>query len=68
MPEAVDRDRLIELLARGAQLVEVLSAREYEHLHLPGAINLPIKELSRDRAMADLAIDAPVVTYCNGFL
>lgn len=67
MPTPVDRDRLLELIDEGAQLVEVLPVRQYEHLHLPGAVNLPLKELSADRARADLDLDRPVVTYCNGF-
>lgn len=67
MPTAIDRDRLLELLEEGAQLVEVLPAGQYEHLHLPGAVNLPLNELSADRARDELARDEPVVTYCNGF-
>jgi rhodanese-related sulfurtransferase len=43
MPGRIDLDGLRELLARGAQLVEVLPAAEYTDEHLPGAINLPSK-------------------------
>jgi rhodanese-related sulfurtransferase len=35
--------KLRELLAEGAQLVEVLPAAEYDELHLPGAISIPLK-------------------------
>jgi len=37
--------RLRELLADGAQLVEVLPPAEYEELHLPDAISIPLKTL-----------------------
>ena len=34
------------MLQQGAQLVDVLGREEYAHDHLPGAINIPIKELA----------------------
>lgn len=67
MPTMIDRDRLQELLDEGAQLVEVLPAQQYEHLHLPGARSLPLTELSADRVRTQLSSDRPIVTYCNGF-
>jgi rhodanese-related sulfurtransferase len=51
------------LIARGAQLVEVLPLEEYEELHLPGAIHLPLKELDAQRA-EQLDRSRPVVVYC----
>ena len=63
MPVSVGRDRVIELVAGGAQLVEALPAHEYEEEHLPGAIHLPIKSLTADTAsVLDLA--RPVIVYC----
>jgi rhodanese-related sulfurtransferase len=54
----------VEALARGgAQLVEVLPAEEYRTEHLPGAVNLPLTDLTRDAA-GGLDPDAPVVVYC----
>ena len=41
MPGRIDLEGLRELLARGAQLVEVLPVAEYTDEHLPGAVNLP---------------------------
>jgi rhodanese-related sulfurtransferase len=40
--------RLRELLDRDAQLVEVLPPGEYNELHLPGAINIPLKTLDAE--------------------
>jgi rhodanese-related sulfurtransferase len=48
MPTAVDREEVRRLVAAGAQLVEMLPAAEFEEEHLPGAINIPLKELDRE--------------------
>ena len=53
-------------LDRGAQLVDVLGADEFEHDHLPGAINIPLKQLDAPTA-ARLDRDRPVLVYCNDF-
>jgi rhodanese-related sulfurtransferase len=36
MPQAIDIDEIRQLLAAGAQLVEVLPPEEFEEEHLPG--------------------------------
>jgi hypothetical protein len=52
MPKGIDRNEVQRLVAeRNAQLVEVLPGPEYEQEHLPGAINIPLKELNRETAM-----------------
>ena len=63
MPQPIDYQRLRDLLADGAQLVEVLPAREFAEEHLPGAINIPLKRL--DGASAErLDKQRSVVVYC----
>ncbi|MFP5363469.1 MAG: rhodanese-like domain-containing protein [Thermoleophilia bacterium] len=52
-----------ELLAQGAQLVEVLPRREYDEVHLPHAISIPLKTLDA-HATADLERTKAVVVYC----
>ena len=64
MPGRVDLEGLRALLARGAQLVEVLSVAEYTDEHLPGAVNLPLKELDATTTAASLDRTRPVVLYC----
>jgi rhodanese-related sulfurtransferase len=54
------------LLDQGAQLVDVLGADEFEHDHLPGAINIPLKQLDATTA-ARLDRNRPVLVYCNDF-
>lgn len=48
MPKAVLRHEVRELLGDGVPLVEVPPREEYEEAHLPGAINMPLKELDRE--------------------
>jgi rhodanese-related sulfurtransferase len=66
MPIDVDREDVRRLVAAGAQLLEVLPREEYEDEHLPGAINIPLKELYGQTA-AQLARDRPVIVYCNDY-
>lgn len=54
---------LRRLLDQGAQLIEVLPAGEYEEMHLPGAVNIPLKTLDKPAA-ASLDPARPVVVYC----
>ena len=49
MPTAIFGDEVGRLLEEGVQLVEVLPSKEYEEEHLPGAINIPLKELDERR-------------------
>jgi len=66
MPEPIDRDRVQELVRDGAQLVEVLPDEEYEDEHLPGAVNLALKELNASTA-ARLDRARPVIVYCYDY-
>jgi phage shock protein E len=63
MPISIGRDQVVELVARGAQLVEVLPADEYDEEHLPGAIHLPLKSLTGS-AVGVLDRARPVIVYC----
>ena len=55
-----------QLLDQGAQLVDVLGEDEFEHDHLPGAINIPLKLLDATTG-ARLDRNRPVLVYCNDF-
>jgi rhodanese-related sulfurtransferase len=63
MPTRIERDELQALTGQGAQLVEVLPADEYDWAHLPGAVNLPLKEL--DAKASQLDRSRPVIVYCH---
>ena len=66
MPTGIHRSRLQELVAAGAQLGEVLPRDEYEDEHLPGAINIPLKELNRETAQ-QLERSRAVIVYCYDY-
>ena len=63
MPTEIDRNRVRELLAGGAQVVDVLPAEEFAAEHIAGAVNLPLKELTRE-TVSRLDRDRPVIVYC----
>lgn len=63
MPRSVDIDTVKRLAAEGGLLVEVLPAEEFAEQHLPGARNIPLKELDAD-AVAELDRDRAVIVYC----
>jgi len=64
MHKIIGREDVQRLAREGAQIVEVLPREEYEQEHLPGAINIPLKELDAKRASL-LSKDHPLVVYCH---
>lgn len=56
-------EELLELIDHGAQVVEVLPEDDYAPVHLPGAINLPLRQLDEQR-VAVLDRTRPVAVYC----
>jgi rhodanese-related sulfurtransferase len=40
----IDLDQIVELQRHGAQLIEVLSRRQYDEQHIPGATSLPLSK------------------------
>ncbi len=64
MPTKISREDVLRLMEEGAQIVEVLPFKEYEEEHLPGAINLSLKELDQ-KAKAHLDKQRLVIIYCH---
>jgi rhodanese-related sulfurtransferase len=64
--EVLSVSEVKRLLEQGAQLVDVLAADEFEHDHLPGAINIPLKRLDA-KTVAGLDRERPMLVYCNDF-
>jgi phage shock protein E len=62
----IDRTDVQKLLGDGAQLVDVLTAKDYEAEHIPGAINIPLKTLGRE-TKRQLDADRPVIVYCHDY-
>lgn len=63
MAQDIDRGRVLRLMEQGAQIVDVLPAREYGEGHLPGAVNLPLRKIEASAARV-LDPRRPVVVYC----
>jgi rhodanese-related sulfurtransferase len=65
MPTEIDADEVQRLIRdEGALLVEVLPEREYQEEHLPDAVNIPLKRLTKD-AVATYDRSRPVIAYCH---
>jgi rhodanese-related sulfurtransferase len=67
MVTRIDRDEVRRLMGTGAQLVDVLSAKEFADSHIAGATNVPLDELG-SRAREELDFSRPIIAYCNDFL
>jgi rhodanese-related sulfurtransferase len=67
VPSRVEFQEFSRLRDAGAQIVEVLPAEDYDWAHIPGAINLPLKELDGTTA-ARLDRSRDVVVYCHDYL
>lgn len=66
MVRPIDRIHVQQLLASGAQLVDVMSPAEYGRIHLQGAINLPLTRLNHQPA-ATLDQQRAVIVYCYDY-
>lgn len=60
----IDGAKAHELVAGGAQLVDVRTKDEFAAGHLPGAINIPVQDL--ERRLGELGPkDRAIVVYCH---
>lgn len=63
--EAVDSEKLMELLTEGEALVlDVRPEREYQSGHIAGAVSAPVAEL--EARLQTLPKDKEIVAYCRG--
>jgi rhodanese-related sulfurtransferase len=63
--ESVDREELVRRVRKGdAIVIDVRPAKEYAAGHLPGAINIPAKELRR--RIRELKKSSEIIAYCRG--
>ncbi|HLH73574.1 MAG TPA: rhodanese-like domain-containing protein [Chloroflexota bacterium] len=66
MPTTIALDELQKLIQQAAILVDVLPADEYTREHLPGAINIPLKDIGLSTA-ATLPRDRLIIVYCHDY-
>ena len=52
------------LAAQGALILDVRTPQEYAGGHVPGAVNLPLSEMTAAREIIG-ADDRPVIVYCQ---
>ena len=66
MAKTISRDELKQKIDRGDtfKLVETLPATGYQHVHLPGAINLPPDQVAELAANLLPDKQADIVVYC----
>ena len=62
MPKLIDRAEVQRLASSGAQLIEVLPAKEYAEDHLPGAVSHPLRQLELEAGQIDR--NRPIIVYC----
>lgn len=60
----VSREEAQEMVAQGAQLVDVRAEHEWEMGRIEGAKHLPLAELSE--RVGEIDRERPVVLYCRG--
>ncbi|MBA3567672.1 MAG: rhodanese-like domain-containing protein [Actinobacteria bacterium] len=63
MYEMIELEDVERLVSEGALLIDVMSRKSYEESHLPGAVNISLKELDEE-GTANLDRGRPVITYC----
>ncbi|MHB0937227.1 MAG: rhodanese-like domain-containing protein [Armatimonadota bacterium] len=64
----ISLDELVEKRRRGEPfiLVNVLLHEDFEHIHIPGSINVPLPDL-RELAPLLFGKDDQVIVYCSSF-
>jgi rhodanese-related sulfurtransferase/DNA-binding transcriptional ArsR family regulator len=63
--DEVDRDELLQRVRDGqAVVLDVRPTQEYAYGHIPGAISIPVDELSH--RLAELPAGRTIVAYCRG--
>lgn len=65
MPQSITKEQIEELKQQNIllHLVDIRSSAEFEKLHIPGAINLPVETIEANTAQ--FAKDDMIVCVCN---
>jgi rhodanese-related sulfurtransferase len=59
----IDLEGVVKLQEQGAQVLEVLSRKQFDEQHIPGAISLPLSKF-KSSEFAKLDRSRPVIVYC----
>ncbi len=65
MYDKISAEELKKKMERGEdiQVIDVLSEKSYKNRHLPGAVNIPYREIGKRRDEIDE--DKEIIVYCN---
>jgi len=61
----IDYKKVIELLNKGAVIIDVREPKSYGKEHIKGAINIPASEI--EKRIAEIPNDKPVIVYCTNY-
>lgn len=65
-PRAVSAAEAVDLVANGALVVDVRRQFEWDRVHIPGAVHMPLEVLPQ--RCIDLPDDRLLITFCTGGL
>jgi len=57
---------LLEVKPANLVVIDARSPQEYQEVHIPGAISIPLGNLEKDASVLNVAKDSRLVFYCNG--
>nr|WP_296770907.1 rhodanese-like domain-containing protein [Rhodococcus sp. (in: high G+C Gram-positive bacteria)] len=63
-PPAISATEAVRLLAEGALVVDVRREFEWNRVHIPGAVHMPLEVLPQ--RCLDLPDDRRIITFCTG--
>lgn len=66
MPTSIFRERVLELQAQGAPIVDVLPPREHDELRIAGSVGLWLRDLDAD-SVEQFSKTDPIVVYCHDY-
>jgi rhodanese-related sulfurtransferase len=67
MPQIIiGRDELQKRVDEGAHLIEVLPAKEFARVHLPGAINIPLAKIT-EKNIESFDKKKPTIVHCYDY-
>ncbi|MEM4559361.1 MAG: rhodanese-like domain-containing protein [Acidilobaceae archaeon] len=61
--ELWDAREVLDLISKGALIIDVRLETAYAKEHIPGAINIPLKNL--EERIEELPRDKPIIVYCT---
>lgn len=65
-PPAISAAEAVELVADGALVIDVRRSFEWNRVHIPGAVHMPLEQLPQ--RCLELPEDRLLITFCTGGL